>query len=146
MVLIQKEYGFSEVVEIAQQLLAIASDGVIFTFKGPIGAGKTTLIKSMLRQLGVKDPITSPTFTYLCCYFTQEMQRVYHFDLYRIETIEQFNAMGFDEYIYEPGALIFIEWPTIVASSLKKPVYMVTLDYAQKPEKRTISITKSGDL
>jgi tRNA threonylcarbamoyladenosine biosynthesis protein TsaE len=144
MVLLEQEYGFDEVKNIAGQLVAIAESNSIFTFKGPIGVGKTTLIKSVLRQLGVTDPIVSPTFTYVSCYLTKDVRRVYHFDLYRIETIDQFEQMGFDEYIYEPEALIFIEWPSILANSLKKSVCVVLIDYAQNSEKRSISVTMFG--
>lgn len=145
MVRITQEYGYSDVADVAQRLVALSASYPIITFKGPIGAGKTTLIRSLLRQMGVTDPITSPTFTYVSCYLTKDVKRIYHFDLYRIETAAQFDQMGFDEYLYEPDALVLIEWPSILAKSLKKPVCAVTLDYAPNQEKRIITIVAPLD-
>lgn len=106
----------------------------IFTFQGPLGAGKTTFIKSFLRECGVGDIITSPTFTYVNIYKTNKGRIFNHFDLYRLETLEDFLNSGFDEYFYRENSWSFIEWPEIVKPLLQqncfqKKVYNIVLNY-----------------
>ena len=91
----------------------------IFTFKGPLGAGKTTLIKNILRECGVKEVVTSPTFSYVNSYKNSDGKTFYHFDLYRLDSLESFLSLGFDEYLYEKNSFCFIEWPEIIKSILK---------------------------
>lgn len=133
-------YGPEAVETVAQKLVQLVSTTTIMTFQGPIGAGKTTLIRAFLRQLGVADTIVSPTFTYLSCYRTAQGRMVYHFDLYRIRDAEQFESLGFCEYLFEPGALILIEWPVVIERLLPLNQCCILLDYAHDPEKRTITI------
>lgn len=133
-------YGPEGVETVAQKLVQLASVTTIMTFQGPIGAGKTTLIRAFLRQLGIADTIVSPTFTYLSCYRTAQDRVVYHFDLYRIRDAEQFESLGFCEYLFEPGALILIEWPAVIERLLPRNQCRILLDYAPDPEKRAITI------
>jgi tRNA threonylcarbamoyladenosine biosynthesis protein TsaE len=107
-------------------------------FLGPLGSGKTSLIRSFLHAHGVTEDIVSPTFTYVQSYQLQDGRIVYHFDLYRITSLEQFYSLGFEEYIHQPDALLFIEWPEIIIPILKKPFCMITCSYHTDPEKRTV--------
>ena len=67
--------------------------------RGELGSGKTTLVKSVLKRMGVNDSVTSPTFSIINEYdFAGNI--IYHFDLYRIENIEELNVIGFEDYIY----------------------------------------------
>jgi tRNA threonylcarbamoyladenosine biosynthesis protein TsaE len=91
----------------------------ILTFVGPLGAGKTTLIKELLRQCGVKETVTSPTFGYFNMYQGEHERVFYHFDLYRITTIHEFLQAGFDEYLHQ-DAVILIEWPDVIDHLLKE--------------------------
>ncbi len=138
-------YTFEEVGNIAQLLHNALRYCNVITFYGPIGAGKTTLIRDFLRGLGVTEPIVSPTFTYVSCYKTKAGRSVYHFDLYRIESAAQFESMGFSDYLYEPDALVIIEWPEVIAPLLTVPVCSVTLDYASTPEKRSLTLVLPKD-
>jgi tRNA threonylcarbamoyladenosine biosynthesis protein TsaE len=115
-------------------------------FQGPIGAGKTTLIRVFLKSLGVAEPIVSPTFTYLSCYRTAAGRAVYHFDLYRIERAAQFESMGFLDHLYEPGALVIIEWPEVITPFLTMQVCTLTLDYAPTSDKRSLILQIPGGL
>jgi tRNA threonylcarbamoyladenosine biosynthesis protein TsaE len=99
------------------------------TFTGPLGAGKTTIIRELLRRSGVTGLITSPTFTYVNLYTNEQGQTFYHFDLYRIQTLDEFAHAGFDEYLYQPNSRCFIEWPAIIEPLLSSNVCRVTLDY-----------------
>lgn len=86
----------------------------IITFVGPLGAGKTTLIKEIFRQAGILATITSPTFSYVNRYQNASGLTFYHFDLYRIDSIESFINAGFDEYLKEPNSVCLIEWPEVI--------------------------------
>jgi tRNA threonylcarbamoyladenosine biosynthesis protein TsaE len=98
----------------------------IFTFSGPLGAGKTTLIKEILHQAGVKDVITSPTFTYLNSYKNSDEKIFHHFDLYRLKDQDSFSSAGFDEILNKDTekekSYFFIEWPEIINPLLQDPV------------------------
>ena len=79
-----------------------------FALTGPLGAGKTTLIKAFCKQLGVTGIVNSPTFTLLNEY--RGIQKVYHFDFYRIKEASEILSLGFTEIFHSDG-YVFIEWP-----------------------------------
>lgn len=121
--IIEKPYTLEEIPQIVQQyLVPLCKRYSIFTLEGPLGAGKTTLIRSLLFHLGVQEVITSPTFTYVNTYEAHE-KIIYHFDLYRLETVNDFVEMGFDEYLAAQNSYSFIEWPHIIDSLLEKKEY-----------------------
>ena len=113
----------------------------IWTLTGTLGAGKTTLVQEILTQLGVVGPIQSPTYTYVTLYQLADGRTVYHFDLYRLSSYEQFVQAGFDEYLYDENGICFIEWPEIVLPYLPAPAGHIVLDYAPDGQKRLISIS-----
>ncbi len=95
----------------AAKLLIEALDGNRkLAFSGEMGAGKTTLIQSVCRLLGVKDSVNSPTFALINEYFTSEGISIFHFDLYRIEGITEMCDFGYEDYFYSE-AYCFVEWP-----------------------------------
>lgn len=106
----------------------------IFTLSGPLGAGKTTIIKEFLHQCGITEIVTSPTFNYVNTYTTQDGKTFYHFDLYRIDSLDSFIATGFEELLFKHNSWCIIEWPHVIndllnSPSLKTYVYSITLDY-----------------
>lgn len=85
----------------------------VFALHGPMGAGKTTIVTALCRQLGVQDALSSPTYSIINEYgFTQhgEMKKIYHIDLYRLKDDEEILQTGVEDAVLS-GALCFIEWP-----------------------------------
>ena len=131
-------YGLDEIPAIVEKLYALLATCKVMTFIGPLGAGKTTLTRLLLQRCGVTDLITSPTFTYVNVYENKQGQTFYHFDCYRIKTLEDFRAAGFDEYLYQPQSVVFIEWPEVVMPILTHDVCHLTIEY--EGDKRSITI------
>ncbi len=112
----------------AQVRAAIAESGCsVVAFEGEMGAGKTTLIRALAASLGVADDVSSPTFALVNEYRDGRDQPVYHFDFYRVDTIEEAERMGAAEYL-DSGYLCLVEWPARVAALLPAPRLEVRLD------------------
>lgn len=101
-------YTQNEITEVATKILAVSPLN-IFLLYGEMGVGKTTLIKELVRQLGVFEQSGSPSFSIVNEYEAQD-RVVYHFDFYRITNIEEAYDMGVEDY-FSSGNYIFIEWP-----------------------------------
>lgn len=131
--------------QFATQFAAYLTQPLIMTFRGNIGAGKTTLIRAMLRALGVTSAIKSPTFSLVESYQTKSFQ-IHHFDLYRIGDESELEYIGFRDY-FSQDAVCCIEWPERIANG----VGGVDLDFSLslKGNGRTLQITafsSKGDL
>ncbi len=98
----------------------------VYAFYGEMGAGKTTFIKAICKQLQVRDNVSSPTFALVYEYFSQIKGPVYHFDLYRIEDLSELFDLGYEDYFYS-GNLCFIEWPEKAEELLPKNTKKVKL-------------------
>jgi tRNA threonylcarbamoyladenosine biosynthesis protein TsaE len=101
----------------ARKLLDAFPESRIFAFYGEMGAGKTTFIKALCRILRVRDVTSSPSFGLIHEYISESGDSVYHFDFYRIETLEELFDIGYEEYIYS-GDYCFLEWPELVEAIL----------------------------
>lgn len=97
---------------------------------GEMGVGKTTLTKALVKALGSLDPVSSPTFSIVNEYETQN-DVIYHFDLYRIKDLEEAIDFGIEEYLYSKSWVI-IEWPELIESIL--PNAVDRLDLEIKPD------------
>lgn len=89
----------------------------IVAFYGDMGVGKTTFIKALCNEMDVIDTVSSPTFSLVNEYRTKKANSVYHFDFYRINSIEEVYDLGYEEYFYS-GNLCFIEWPELIEELL----------------------------
>lgn len=132
--------------EAARQFVSEIGDRRIFAFYGSMGAGKTTFVKAICEELGVKDVITSPTFAIVNEYslpptpsdrrgssgaeaspYRGRMEgALYHFDFYRIKKLEEVYDMGYEDYFYS-GALCFIEWPELIEELLPADAVKVSI-------------------
>ena len=107
----------SELRNSAQLLLANFPEDRVFAFYGSMGAGKTTLIKSICMELGSSDYVTSPTFALINEYTVSDGSVIYHFDFYRIKKLDEAFDLGYEDYVYS-GNYCFIEWPERIESLL----------------------------
>jgi len=99
----------SELPAVAEAIIGQAANNRIFLFYGDMGAGKTTLIKTLCSFLGTTDTVTSPTFAIVNEYQAAK-DKIYHFDFYRLKNQTEALDMGYEEYFYG-GAYCFVEWP-----------------------------------
>ena len=127
---IEKKFGLKDIKKLVREIIPLIKGARIVTFSGPLGAGKTTLIQALAKELGVKDQVKSPTFTYFITYKTDEGV-LYHFDLYRLQSADSFYEAGFDEYLYLPQSQVFIEWPEIIKKQLPEDHLSIELDYVE---------------
>jgi tRNA threonylcarbamoyladenosine biosynthesis protein TsaE len=124
----------SDLPQVAQQLLEFSKGEKIFIFDGDMGAGKTTFIKSFCRVLGVKDVVSSPTYSIVNEYESANGP-VYHFDFYRIKDIQEAYDLGYEEYFYG-GGICLIEWPERVAELL--PEHLIKVEISIIDENRRV--------
>ena len=113
----------------ARQLhAAIAqADCRVIALEGEMGAGKTTLIRALAQHLGVADEVSSPTFALVNEYRDGDNKPVFHFDFYRIDSIDEAVRIGASEYL-DSGYLCLVEWPARVAELLPTPRLEVRID------------------
>ena len=120
--------SLDELHEAARQMVQAMGEHTVFAFYGKMGAGKTTLIKALCDVLGVSDMVNSPTFSLVNEYRSDTTgELIYHFDFYRIKKIEEVYDMGYEDYFY-PGALCFIEWPTLIEDLLPGDAVNVNIE------------------
>ena len=98
---------------VAEKILNSFKGKRLFAFQGTMGAGKTTLIKEICKQLQVVEVVNSPTFSLVNEYTTADGGFVYHFDFYRIKKIEEAYDFGYEEYFFGEGVCL-IEWPEVI--------------------------------
>ncbi|WP_257657368.1 tRNA (adenosine(37)-N6)-threonylcarbamoyltransferase complex ATPase subunit type 1 TsaE [Parapedobacter lycopersici] len=122
----------------AAKLLDAAGTRRVLLFYGPMGTGKTTLIKAICGQLGVTDATASPTFSIVNEYTTPRGP-VYHFDFYRIKSEQEAFDLGYEEYFYS-GNYCFVEWPEKIAGLLPPDAVSVRID-ADADGKRTCTVS-----
>ncbi|MBT6170027.1 MAG: tRNA (adenosine(37)-N6)-threonylcarbamoyltransferase complex ATPase subunit type 1 TsaE [Flavobacteriaceae bacterium] len=129
-------YSKQNIVEASKFVIKKAKTNHYF-FEGIVGAGKTTLIKQICFQLGVKETVSSPTFSIINEYLG-ENQTIYHMDLFRLDDKKEIYNLGILEYL-ENSNLIIIEWPEILLNNFQYNYTLIKISYINN-EKRRITI------
>jgi len=117
-------YSIDDLADVARKLIQ-NSTYKTWLFNAQMGAGKTTLIKELAKELGVNEMASSPTFSIVNEYLGTK-DKVYHFDLYRLKNEEEAYDMGLDEY-FDENAWCFVEWPDLAQNILPENVHTVSI-------------------
>ena len=119
--------NLDNIAQAAKEFVRQMGDDTVFAFYGKMGAGKTTFIKALCKELGVEDEVNSPTFAIINEYRSATTaELIYHFDFYRIKKLEEVYDLGYEDYFYS-GALCFIEWPELIEELLPSDAKKVTI-------------------
>lgn len=124
--------------EVVDALLESLDGRTVVALRGEMGAGKTTLIRTLAERLGVEDQVTSPTFALVNQYETAAGERLFHFDFYRIDDEREAFDLGYEEYFYS-GDLCLVEWPEKIERLLPDEVVEVRITVTA-PDERTFEI------
>ena len=120
-----QDYDLSQLDAIAKSLVAVFEHKIVL-LKGDLGAGKTTLVKAIVKQLGSNEEVSSPTFG-IVNEISVANASAFHLDLYRIENETELQEFGFEEYLHS-GDYCFIEWPEIATTLITQPHHTITLN------------------
>ena len=118
---------------LAEQL----TPGMVIAYRGDLGAGKTAFTRGLARGLGIKDPVTSPTYTIVNEYLGGRIP-LFHFDMYRLSCADDLFDIGWEDYL-ERGGVCAVEWSENVADALEDPI-TVTIEKTGE-ESRKITVT-----
>lgn len=118
----------------------------VVALKGELGAGKTTFVQTLARELGVVEPVQSPTYVLMKSYAlphsgaNTKFDTLVHIDAYRLEKPEEFDALRPEEFLAAPKTLVVVEWPERVGDRLPAPDITLTLTQDGSPEERDIEV------
>lgn len=133
--------GLKETEEFGIKLGSLLKRGDILCLNGDLGAGKTTMTKSIGLGLGVEEYITSPTFALINEY--RGRLPVYHFDVYRLENADELYDLGFDDYFYGNGVCV-IEWADKIQRMIPKDRIVVDIEKGNEDDERLLKISGYG--
>lgn len=133
-------YKLSELKNISTKILSHFNSPKTLLFYGEMGVGKTTLIKELVKQLGVTDATSSPTFSLVNEYQGSD-NTVFHFDFYRIENEEEVYDIGIEDYFYQ-NAWCFAEWPEKIPNIIPVDAIVIKI-YKNSDDTRTLEISST---
>ena len=121
--------SLSDLKYVAQEVVESLDGRTVVLLRGEMGAGKTTLISRIAAYLGAEDVVTSPTFALVNQYEGREC-RIFHFDFYRIDSIEEVFDLGYEEYFYS-GDLCLVEWPEKIEALIPDDAMVVRIEVGE---------------
>lgn len=120
----------------AAEIIELAGDRKVWLFNGQIGAGKTTLIQQICKQLGVDEKVTSPSYSLINSYPSAQ-GLIYHLDLYRLKTMEEAIDIGIEDLLYG-DSLCLIEWPDLVSPLLPPIILKINIEIIEDSRRKII--------
>ena len=141
---IWESFSPQETEEFGKKLAENAKKGQIFCLDGDLGVGKTVFTKGFAAGLGVKEQITSPTFTIVNEYHDGKIP-FYHFDVYRISCEEEMDDIGYEEYFFAEGVCL-VEWAKLIKGLIPQDAFWITLekDYTKSEDYRKVTMRQEG--
>ena len=133
-------YTLEQLPDIANQLLNIGKNYSVWAFNAPMGAGKTTLIAELCRNMGIKDAISSPTYSIINEYHSADVKSICHMDWYRLKGEEEAMRTGVEDALYT-HSLSFVEWPDIARNLLPDNTLYINISIVDN-QTRVIKINK----
>ena len=133
----------TDTMKFAKEFAEKLKPGCVLGLKGNLGTGKTQFVKGICEYFDVKEVVNSPTFILVNEYEGTDGEakhfRIYHFDLYRLNSAPELGVIGFDEYL-KPNSLVLIEWPEIAEKYLGREIDTVCFDYGDSEDERVIEV------
>ena len=118
-------------------------EGTVLCLEGDLGAGKTLFVQSLAHTLGVEGEVTSPTFNLMNVY--EGICPIYHFDLYRLESEEELEDIGFYEYTEDPEGIVVIEWSDKFPQCMPEERVVVRIEKSDDGDGRHITFASVGE-
>lgn len=133
-------YTSNDLPHVAAALLREFGPNRVYALMGELGAGKTTLVAEMCRQLGVVESTSSPTFSIVNQY-EGSAGTIYHLDCYRLESLGEAIDAGLEELLAEAPGTVFIEWPVVIEDLLPDDVVVLRLSHGEDAASRKLTAT-----
>ena len=130
-------FTLEEIEKTAKEFIEYLQEKKVVAFHGNMGAGKTTFIKEVCRQMGVRQNVSSPTFSIINEYITKYSNQIFHIDVYRLKDLEEAIQAGVEDCVYS-GSLCFIEWPEKIFSILPVDTVQVFIEPVDEDKRRFI--------
>ena len=132
-------YTLADIEQAAAEIWQTGKDYAVWSFKGDMGAGKTTLIAALCRQLGVGDPVSSPTYAIVNEYAFEAdgvSKTIYHCDWYRLRDAEEAREAGMEDCLYAANSYSFIEWASKAPELLLHPYLEIDIEMLSETERK----------
>lgn len=127
--------SLDELNKVAEAVIESLNGRTVVALDAPMGAGKTTLVSRIAEYLGSEDDVTSPTFAIVNQY--EGTRTIYHFDMYRIDKIEEALDFGYEEYL-SSGELCLVEWPEKIEALLPEDTMVVKIEILSDTARRFV--------
>jgi len=135
-------FSLHDIHDVAKELMKRGEGRRVWALFGPMGAGKTTLVKALVALQGVRETVASPTFSIVNQYESEQGQPIYHFDFYRIKNEMEAYDIGTDEY-FDSGNWCLVEWPEKIPSLLPPNYFEINIEIIDE-QTRLIRYRKHG--
>lgn len=129
----------SETEAIGAEIARMCPRGSVILLDGDLGAGKTVFTRGFARELGIDEPVSSPTYTIVQEYDLPDRGRLYHLDLYRISGVQAALAFGVDEFLNDPSSYALVEWPERITGIIPGNAIKIRLKHTGESQ-REISV------